>query len=57
MNMIMCCDKQLYLDELMTESRSTIDGTTAVTVGDSDNVKHLVCYCVFSSLQFINSSQ
>ncbi|VBB33989.1 unnamed protein product, partial [Acanthocheilonema viteae] len=28
MNMIMCSDERLYLDEFMTESRSTIDGTT-----------------------------
>lgn len=38
----MCNDEQLYLDEFMTESRSTIDGTTTVTTNDSHHMKHLV---------------
>ncbi|VDO42769.1 unnamed protein product [Onchocerca flexuosa] len=41
MNILMCNDEQSYLDEFMTESRSTIDGTTTVTTGDSHHMKHL----------------
>uniref|UniRef100_A0A8R1TJN3 Uncharacterized protein n=1 Tax=Onchocerca volvulus TaxID=6282 RepID=A0A8R1TJN3_ONCVO len=41
MNILMCNDEQLYLDEFMTESRSTIDGTTTVTTNDSHHMKHL----------------
>lgn len=33
----------LYLDEFMTESRSTMDGTTTVNTSDSDLTKNLVC--------------
>uniref|UniRef100_A0A915PIP6 Folliculin n=1 Tax=Setaria digitata TaxID=48799 RepID=A0A915PIP6_9BILA len=36
-NMIMCGDERLYLGEFMTESRSTIDGTTTLTGGDNDH--------------------
>ncbi|KAK6104094.1 C9orf72-like family protein [Brugia pahangi] len=40
MNMFICSDERLYLDEFMTESRSTIDGTITIAASDSDCMKH-----------------
>ncbi|EJW79838.1 hypothetical protein WUBG_09250 [Wuchereria bancrofti] len=41
MNMLICSDERLYLDEFMTESHSTIDGTIAIAASDSDHMKHV----------------
>uniref|UniRef100_A0A0R3Q450 UDENN FLCN/SMCR8-type domain-containing protein n=1 Tax=Brugia timori TaxID=42155 RepID=A0A0R3Q450_9BILA len=41
MNMLICSDERLYLDEFMTESRSTIDGTITIAASDNDCMKHV----------------
>ncbi|CAG9531278.1 unnamed protein product [Cercopithifilaria johnstoni] len=54
MNMIICNDEQL--DELMTESRSTIGGTTTETASDSDHMKHLTSLASTSRNDDLESS-
>uniref|UniRef100_A0A0R3RFR2 UDENN FLCN/SMCR8-type domain-containing protein n=1 Tax=Elaeophora elaphi TaxID=1147741 RepID=A0A0R3RFR2_9BILA len=56
MNMLMCSDERLYLDEFMTESHSTIDGTTTVTASDSDHIKHVASMASTSRNEDLESS-